>query len=359
MIRRLLAALLALPALAALTLWLWPAAELPPAPPGRYLDLHAHAAGIGAGGSGCFVSAELAGSYKLGFYLRAFGVTIEELERAGDDLLLARLAERLAGSRRVGKAVVLALDGVYDEAGELDRARTQVYVPDEYLGPALRRYPNLLFGASVNPHRRDWRAALDRAVADGAVLIKWIPAIMAIRPDDPRLVPFYDRLRELGLPLLTHTGSERSFAAADDRLGDPRRLHLALERGVTVIAAHLGAGGHNDGREDFERLVEMLERYPNLYADISALTQINHLGYLRRALARPAIESRLLYGSDWPLQLFPLVSPWYQLPHISPGIAKAIAAIANPWDRDVALKEALGVPASLLGRGAALLGVDP
>jgi hypothetical protein len=35
---------------------------------------------------------------------------------------------------------------------------------------------------------------------------------------------------------------------------------------------------------------------------------------------------------------------------------REISAIANPWDRDVALKEALGVTREILGNGASLLG---
>ena len=35
---------------------------------------------------------------------------------------------------------------------------------------------------------------------------------------DERLVPFYRKLKELGLPLVTHTGTERSFTRADNAL---------------------------------------------------------------------------------------------------------------------------------------------
>ena len=45
----------------------------------------------------------------------------------------------------------------------------------------------------------------------GAILIKWIPNIMYIDPSDEKFIPFYKRLAELNIPLLTHTGMEKVF----------------------------------------------------------------------------------------------------------------------------------------------------
>jgi hypothetical protein len=94
----------------------------------------------------------------------------------------------------------------------------------------------------------------------------------------------------------------------------------------------------------------MFAAYPNLYADISSLTQINRLGHLVKALKVPGLTERLLYGTDWPLQFFPLVSPWFHVRHIGVAAARRTAGIDNPWDRDVALKQALGVPQTVFSR---------
>ena len=154
-----------------------------------------------------------------------------------------------------------------------------------------------------------------------------------------------------------HGGQERAFGEADDRLSDPRKLALALESGVTVIIAHLAASGQLDRTENFYHALSMLDRYPNLYADISALTQVNRRGYLFDALDR-ALTARMVYGSDWPLQFFPLVSPWYQLPRADASALRQVAAIDNTWDRDVALKRAMGVPESVFQRARTLLPVE-
>ncbi len=320
-----------------------------------YLDMHAHVAGIGAGGSGCFISEKMRKNIRFPFFLRAMGVTVAELERDGDALLIERLVQRIRDSRRVGQAVILALDGIVGPDGELDRQRTVVYVPNDYVAAQAARHEELWFGASINPYRSDALERLERAHAQGAVLVKWIPAIMHIDPADPSIEPFYRRLAELGLPLLSHAGQERSFPDARDEYSDPLKLELPLSLGVTVIAAHIGTTGHYDGQPSYERLLPLFERHEHLYTEISSLTQVNKLGYLVKALAVPGLQDRLLYGSDWPLQMRALVHPLYHLPRLSVPQARAIANLDNDWDRDVALKEILGVTEPIFQRSRELL----
>jgi hypothetical protein len=321
----------------------------------RIIDIHCHTAGIGAGGSGCFVSRALSRSWKYRIYLKAFGVTEKELQRDGDALIFRRLSGELAKSRRVAAAVILAMDGVAGEDGELDRGRTEIYIPNEFVSAECRRYPNLLFGASINPYRRDALQRLEQADADGAVLVKWLPSIQHIDPADERLVPFYLKLKELRLPLLTHTGEESSFTWTRDELGDPERLRLPLSLGVTVIAAHAASNGRNHGERNHERFLRLCREYPNLYADISALTQLNRPGHLSRLLKHRELHGRLLFGTDMPLPNTGIVSPFAFPFRLSPRRMIAIARIENSWDRDVALKEALGVTDEIMANSAAFI----
>src|SRR5690606_19362344 len=200
-----------------------------------------------------------------------------------------------------------------DEKGSLDQGKTQIYVPNEYVHKQTRLYDNLLYGASVNPYRPDSLERLEQAKKNGAILVKWIPSIMYIDPADKRLIPFYQKMVDLDIPLLTHTGMEKSFSTAKDELADPARLELPLSLGVKVIAAHIATTGKSEGQDNFERILPMFKKHPNLYADISSLTQINKLEFMEKAIAAPELKGRLIYGTDWPLQFFPLVSPWYHL----------------------------------------------
>ena len=321
-------------------------------------DMHCHTAGVGAGGSGCFVSKELKNNFRFKVYLKAFGVTLPEIEAKGDKVLLERLASHLKESRRVGAAIILAMDGVIDDRGNLDREKTEFFVPNEFVAKETSKYSNLYFGASVNPNRPDALDRLQWAKDNGALLIKWLPSIQYINPEEKSFEPFYRKLVELKLPLLTHAGQERSFTHARDELADPVRLKLPLSLGVKVIVAHAASTGQNEGEKDIDRLIGMLESYPNLYSDISSMTQINKPGYLRQALKEKRFKGKLLYGSDFPLINTAAVSPWYFPLNLTRAQMKSISAIDNPWDRDVALKEALGVSSEIFTKPQEFFGIN-
>ena len=214
----------------------------------------------------------------------------------------------------------------------------------------LARHTNLLFGASVNPYRKDALERLDWAKAHGAVLVKWIPSIMEIDPADPRLEPFYKKMIELNLPLLSHAGQERSFSGATDSFSDPDKLRLPLRLGVKVIAAHIASTGKYDGERSSDRLARLMYEYPNLYSDISSLTQVNKHFFLKEALTRREFEGRLVYGTDFPLINTALVSPWHYCLRLSLKQLVEISKTANPWDADVLLKHDLGTPAAVFAR---------
>ncbi|MGD1153206.1 MAG: amidohydrolase family protein [Syntrophales bacterium] len=330
-----------------------------PLPEEGIVDMHCHVAGIGAGGSGCFISNEFRKNWRFPLYLKSFGVSEQELLEKSDSLVVKRLSQMLDQSKFVEKAVVLAMDGVVSD-GLLDTYRTQVYVPNEFVQKALEsveRYKNnLLFGASVNPYRNDALARLDWAKKKGAVLVKWLPSVMNIDPSDLKLEPFYKKLAELNLPLLTHAGEDQSVPAANDELCDPERLRLPLECGVKVIAAHIASTGSYQGECSTSRLLRMMREYSNLYSDISSLTQVNKLGYMKEALTHEKeFKGRLFYGSDFPLINTKLVCPCYYLGRLTLRQIKSISSLKNRWDVDVKIKQDLGTPTDVFAKSRELL----
>jgi hypothetical protein len=86
---------------------------------------------------------------------------------------------------------------------------------------------------------------------------------------------------------------------------------------------------------------------------------LNKPGYLRGALQRPEFQGRLIYGTDFPLVNMMIVSPYHFPLNLRLAQMRAIAAIRNPWDRDVALKQALGVPRTVFERPAELFKGSP
>ena len=157
---------------------------------------------------------------------------------------------------------------------------------------------------------------LDRAVAGGARAVKWLPNAMGIDPSSPLCDRFFERLAELRLPLICHSGSE---LAVDSRhahdFGNPLLLRRPLDHGVRLVVAHcasLGSYPDLDQTEAQRREVDAFdlflrlfrdERYEaNLYGDISAITMLNrNTRVLRELLSAPESHSRLVNGSDYPI----------------------------------------------------------
>ena len=246
----------------------------------KYTDMHVHLACVQIDENGCYFSPEMRASFKFNPYLKALGVTLKEMRTSNNQILVDRLAQKIKDSTLVRRAVVLALDGwVNRTTGQLDLDQSQVIVPNDYVLAATKKYPGLFFyGPSINPYRTNAIALLEQSKRDGAVLVKWIPSIMNIDPADAQLIPFYQKLRELDLPLLVHAGQEDTFASAVNELSDPMKLKVPLDLGVKVIAAHMASSGEDEGIDDAERLIELFKepRYRDLlFADISANTQFN------------------------------------------------------------------------------------
>jgi hypothetical protein len=341
-----------------------PEGDLKPISVSPILDMHVHVAGIGAN-SDCSISSEMFNNWRYTIYLKAFGTDETDLRTNGDTIIFDRIAARLSDSKLVDGAVLLALDRPYDpDTGQPDEKLTEVYIPNDFVRDGCRRFTQLHYGASVNPDRPDWEKELVRVKKEGAVLIKWLPAIQHIDPSATRHEAFYRKLTKLKLPLLCHTGAEDSFSSSNDALGDPQLLRLALDTGVTVIAAHVATTGSIHGEAYIDRLLPMLQEYDNLYTDISSLTQLNKVHYPGRIIDIGAIRHKLIYGSDFPLISagvgpFRLVSPWNFFWKVSWTQLARLSKISNDWDRDLLLKQALGFSVDCFTRSAKLLKITP
>src|SRR3954447_20092509 len=152
----------------------------------------------------------------------------EQTERA----LERKLIETIDETTTLDAAVVLAFDGVFTEDGTFDDPNTHLYVTNDYVIELAARHPKILFGASVHPYRKDAVAELERCVAAGAVLLKWLPIVQDFDPSDARCFPLYEALAHHKVPLLSHTGGETSLPNRNTAVADPMLLEPALKRGV-------------------------------------------------------------------------------------------------------------------------------
>jgi uncharacterized protein len=316
------------------------------------VDVHVHLAGVGSADSGCWMSPAFRRRWTFLALRLRYGITPRQMRDSADADWAAGLARRVRGSE-LDHAVALGFDGVYDAAGRLDRARSQMVVPPSWVFEVCRRHPELLPGPSLNPGRGDALERLEECIEGGAVLLKWLPATMAIDPADRRHLPFYRRLAEARLPLLVHSGgSENTFREVAPELMDLRRLELPLAEGVPVIVAHTAAPVWYAGDEDQVPLLkEMLGRYPHLWVDNSGMANPARFQHLPRFARDPFLVEHSLHGSDFPVPS----NAFYYARRIGARSAVRLDAGRNRMQRDVEIKRALGYPEAVLTRAAGVL----
>ncbi|MEM0449311.1 MAG: amidohydrolase family protein [Methanomassiliicoccales archaeon] len=128
------------------------------------------------------------------------------------------------------------------------------------------------------------------------------------RPNEERIAPFWDVVEEFGLMVVTHSGAV--WGPLNEELSRPSYYVDVLEKHpeLKLVIAHLG-GKYR------EEMYEILSRYPNTYADCSALQ-----GWLpsnpekvmeRLSEANEKIPDRVFFGTDWPLFELAYSQPYF------------------------------------------------
>jgi len=326
-------------------------------------DAHAHLIGTGDSGSGVYVNPRMESLLNPGEYARRLfflnAGCAHDAPGSVDRAYVERMRNLVDGLRPGAKLLLFAFERSYDDKGDPDPEHTPFYVPDGYARDVARAYPAYFeWVASVHPYRRDAVEQVAKAKREGARAVKWLPSAMGIDPASPRCDAFYQKLRELNLPLISHAGEERAVLGREAHdFGNPLRLRRALDAGVRVVAAHCASLGHDRDLDRggatvesfalFERMMGEGRYEHTLFADISAMTQVNRAGpHLARVIERAEWHPRLINGSDYPL---PGVMPIFSVDYlVSLGLVAEKAApvlkeirLHNPLLFDFVLKRAL------------------
>lgn len=313
------------------------------------LDLHVHVSALTRRHGK--MSRHLLDTVAFRFMKWRLGVEGEDdaTERAIADKLVRTVNE----TKKLDAVVVLAFDAVHDRDGRFDDANTHLYVTNDYAIELCRAHAKKLkFGASVHPYRKDAVAEIERCVKAGAVLMKWLPIVQGFNPADERCIPFYEALAHFKLPLLSHTGGEKSLPNIDTTVADPALLKPALDRGVTVIMAHCGTRSAFGEADFVDSFMDYARRYENCYGDTAALCLPTRSHAFPNILGDKDVRQKLVHGSDWPIIALP---PASQLP---PATTLRAIADSNWMRRDVIIKEALGFDDAYWRRAAKVLGLE-
>ena len=269
-----------------------------------------------------------------------------------DAQLVAMLQGQLHSAADLDAAVVLAFDAVHDRDGHRDEENTHLYLSNDYVMSLAARDEKILFGCSVHPYRKDAIAGLQRCIAGGATLCKWLPITQGIDPSDPKCYPFYDCLAHHGVPLLSHTGGETMLPNINT-CANPTLLLPALRRGVRVIAAHCGTRSKPWEMDFVSTFTRMALEHEHFYGDTSALNWPFRWHAYKAIFGDQRVLRKVIHGSDWPV--IPVPHPGRL------GAGMALHHLDNPnWlQRDIDIKRALGFDDAFFHRTAEVLRIVP
>jgi predicted TIM-barrel fold metal-dependent hydrolase len=324
------------------------------------IDLHVHLAGLGAEPTadqtagacdslGCFVSKRMTRSITYHALRQALGVaTLDPL--AATASFADRLVNLLETSDELDYACIFAMDGVYDASGALMPGESHLYVPNSYVMEVCRRSPKLLPVISINPQRKDALKELEKW-GPTAVAMKWLGPLQKFDPDTAAYEPFYDAMKELGLPLIAHSGCEHTFPNMAQRLGNPLLYERLLKRGIPVIFSHCGTGSFLAPGHDYSKeFLQMMDKHDQVYGDTSAFCSLVRYKQVKR-FSEDRIVPRIWHGSDWPIPS----SAVYFLADLGFNRVRGLETNRHPLDRDVATKRAMGMPDSVFHGAHTLL----
>jgi len=176
-------------------------------------------------------------------------------------------------------------------------------VTNDEVADVVKKYPGQFVGfASVDP----WKGhrAVDemkRAITElGLIGAKFHPGIQAFYPNDKQFYPLYEKINELGVPALFHTGTNGLGAGTPGGMGvrldysRPIYLdHVAADfPELTVIGAHPAWPWHDE-------MLAIIGHKSNVFMDLSGWSP----KYVPKAImdeARTRLQDRILFGSDYP-----------------------------------------------------------
>ena len=275
------------------------------------------------------------------FFGKKLGIDPQELFFDPYSAYTNALINSVKASQYLSKTVLFGVDARVDEKGrEIHRDLTVCATNEDVLALYQAHSDVIIPFFSINPMRPDALDLIDKYSELGFKGAKFLQNYWGVDTREARYRPYFEKLKEKGIPLIVHIGSESSIHPfnACEKI---EMLDHPLEVGVNVIAAHM-ALSYNPWKiwqafskntkhfnEEYFKLLEMLQKHHNLYADISALLTPVRAKALRHLSEQTEVHEKLLFGTDYPVP-FSTVFNSYDLPYQK---RFALSKERNPFDR--------------------------
>lgn len=214
-----------------------------------------------------------------------------QISRGTIDRLLTEMDEA-----HIDKTVLLALDASF-------AFKSHVTGRDynDYVAEIVKRHPDRIIGfAGIDPRReKEGICELERCFDMGLRGVKlW--TLTGFYPDDERYYPLYEKIAELKLPVLVHTGT----GPPGTYMKYNRPLYVdkvAVDfPEISLVMAHVGTPW-------IDEAVAVTVKNPNVYVDISGWQMFcRHSSFpICQTLTQLKMGCgglhKVLFGSDWPL----------------------------------------------------------
>lgn len=277
----------------------------------------------------------------LAFFAKRFGLNTKTLSKDPYQAYVDALMHSVKNSLHVQKIVLFGVDAKVDDFGNIIHKDATVCATNEDVAKLYEKHKDVIIPFfSINPKRQDALELIDKYYALGFKGAKFLQNYWGVDTKEERYRPYFEKLAKLDLPLIVHIGSESSVESCA-MYESIAMLEQPLNLGVKVICAHMALSYEPSHifkalsrkpkyfNDEYFSLLDMLEKYDNLYADISAILTPVRAKVLPHLCQQKHIHHKLLYGSDFPVP-FCIVFNSYDL-----TFAKriSIAKEKNTFDR--------------------------
>lgn len=282
--------------------------------------------------------------FALKFFGKKFGIYFDNIIKNPFEEYVRAITTTTRESQFVEKTVLFGVDERINEEGVSVHKDITVCASNEDLLKVYQEYPDLIIPFfSINPNRTDAIELIEKYHKLGFKGAKFLQNYWGVDTSDKKYKAYYEKLVELDIPLIIHVGSESSIHSFKECEGIDMLLG-PLNAGVKVIASHMALSyeplkifkalsrNPKNFNEDYHTLLEMLEVYDNLYADISAILTPVRAKVLPHLSKQTQIHHKLLFGTDFPVPFLDV----FNTHDLSLKKRFEISKIKNPSDRYIA-----------------------
>ena len=159
---------------------------------------------------------------------------------------------------------------------------------------------SIKFFGTIHPDLPQWESELTRLKENGVRGIKFNALLQMMQPDDDRWYPIYEKMVELDMVALVHSGaSHKQRNDLSSVLATPQRIAKVNDRfpELKMIAAHFGGNHMLDDVETY-----LLGR--NIYLDTSYTPDVFELDKKRIfEIIKKHGADRMIFGTDFPWEV--------------------------------------------------------